>query len=85
MSNNAPQTFQGITPAQYAELVARANEAGLEISGNSGTKSKYGVEVAWNYAPESCELTIHCLRAPFFMSADEVDAKIRSLVNGVKA
>lgn len=85
MSQNAPQTFQGITNKQYAELVAQANAAGLAIEGNSGTKSKFGVEVTWNYAPENCELTIQCLRAPFFLSADEVDTKIRSLVNSVKS
>ncbi len=84
MSHNAPQVFKGITPVQYAELVARANAAGLAINGNSGTQSRFGVEITWNYAPESSELTIHCLKKPFFMTADDVDAKIRSLVSSVK-
>jgi hypothetical protein len=38
------------------------------------------VEVCWNYSPETRELTIQCLQAPFFLSAADVDAKIRSLV-----
>jgi hypothetical protein len=36
--------------------------------------------VAWNYSPETGELSIQCLSAPFFMSPDAVNAKIKALV-----
>ena len=85
MSHIAPQIFQGITPEQYAPLAAKAREAGIDLTENSGTTSKYGVEIAWNYTPENCELSVQCLKAPFFMSAADVNAKIRSLVESAKA
>jgi hypothetical protein len=40
------------------------------------------VEVAWNYSSGTQELTFQCLRTPFFMKAEDVDAKIKSLVKG---
>ncbi len=80
MAASAPQVFKGVTPEQYDRLVAKARAAGIELAGNSGTASKYGVEVAWNYVPETQELTLHCLKTPFFMSAADVDAKIQGLV-----
>jgi hypothetical protein len=80
MTASAAQVFGDVTPVQYARLVAKAKAAGIELSGNSGTASKYGVEVAWNYAPETLELTLQCLKTPFFVSAADVNAKIQALV-----
>jgi hypothetical protein len=80
MTASAAQRFEGITPAQYARLVAKAKAAGIDLSGNTGTASKYGVEVQWNYAPETEELTLQCLKTPFFVSAADVNSKIQTLV-----
>ena len=80
MSTSAPQIFRGVTPNQYARLVEKAKTSGIDLSGNSGTASKYGVEIAWNYTPAAQELTLQCLKTPFFMSASDVDAKIAALV-----
>lgn len=80
MGQSAPQVFKGITSEQYSRMSSKARAAGIEMNGNSGTGSKMGVVVAWNYIPETQELSIHCLKAPFFMSTSDVDARIRSLV-----
>ena len=80
MAQNPPRTFSGITPDQYAQLIVKAKAAGLELSGNSGTASKFGVEVQWNYSPESQQLTVQCLRTPMFVSASSVYGKLQSLV-----
>jgi len=80
MKLSAPMTFQGITPEQYADLLAKANAAGLALSGNSGIASRMGVEVQWNYSPESGLLSIECLRTPFFLKPGEVNGKIEALV-----
>lgn len=85
MTQSAPQVFQGIEPGQFAKLIEKAKAAGIDLAGNSGTASKYGVEVAWNYEPESRELSIHCLKTPFFVSVADVNAKIRSLVENATA
>jgi hypothetical protein len=76
----APQVFSGITPEQYASLLQKAQAAGFALSGNSGTASKYGVEVAWNYSPAAQQLTFQCLRTPFFIKPEDVNAKIETLV-----
>jgi hypothetical protein len=39
-----------------------------------------GVEVQWNYSPESGLLSIECLRTPFFLKPGEVNGKIEALV-----
>ena len=80
MSASAPLVFSGITPEQYNRLTAKAHAAGIELAGSSGTAEKFGVEVAWDYAPETGQLTLQCLRTPFFISTGEVHAKLQSLV-----
>jgi hypothetical protein len=80
MAQTAPQVFSGITPEQYAKLSAKAQAAGIDMRGSSGTASKFGVEMAWNYSAAAQELTVHCLRTPFFVKADDVNAKIQALV-----
>ena len=51
MAQSAPQVFSGITPTQYASLLLKAQANGLDLTGNNGTASKFGVEMAWNYSP----------------------------------
>lgn len=80
MAPSAPQTFKGITPDQYARLTEKAKGAGIEMEGNSGSATKFGVEMQWNYSPETQELTLQCLKHPFFVTAADVDTKMRDLV-----
>lgn len=81
MAENKSQIFSGITPAQFAVLVEKVKTAGMEISGNSGRASKMGVEVAWNYSPDTQQLELTCLHAPFFLSVEDVNARLRNAVN----
>lgn len=80
MDENEAQVFSGITPEQFARLTEKAKDSGIEIRGNSGSASEFGVEVAWNYVPETQQLSLHCLKTPFFISADHINGKIRTLV-----
>jgi len=80
MAASAPQVFNGITPETYARLVDKARGAGIELEGNNGTALKFGIEIAWNYSPEAQELTVQCLKAPFFLSAADVDKRMQALV-----
>ena len=80
MGLSAPHVFNGVTPEQFDRLVEKAKEAGIDIAGPSGVASKFGVEISWNYAADTQELTLQCLKVPFFMSVADVDAKIDSLV-----
>ena len=81
MSQTEPQVFNGITPQQFAKLVEKAKTAGIDLAGNGGTASQFGVEIAWSYAADKQELTLHCLHTPFFIKPEEVNAKIQALVN----
>jgi hypothetical protein len=80
MAQGAAQVFSGITPQAYAKLTEKARASGIELAGNSGTASKFGVQVAWNYVPETQQLTFQCLKTPFFISADDVHLKLQTLV-----
>jgi hypothetical protein len=80
MAQSPRQVFSGITPSTYTKLTEKARASGIELSGNSGTASKFGVEVAWNYVPETEQLTFQCLKTPFFISADDVHRKLQTLV-----
>jgi hypothetical protein len=80
MSDSSPQVFQGVAPEQYARLVQKARSAGIEMSGESGRASRMGVEVEWNYSAAKQELTLTCIRTPFFMSAQDVNEKLRAVV-----
>ena len=80
MTQSSPQVFKGITPEQFAKLSAKAQAAGIALNGNTGTAQKFGVEVEWNYVPETQQLTLHCLRTPFFVNVEDVNTKIKALV-----
>ena len=69
-----------ITPGQFAKLTARAQAAGINLGGNCGRASKFGVEIEWNYSAETGELTLHCLDTPLFVKPEAVNAKILALV-----
>lgn len=75
-----PQVFSNIAPTQYAALIQKASAVGIEMRGNSGTASNFGVEVTWNYSPEALQLTIQCLNSPAFISPESVNARIKALV-----
>ena len=80
MPPSPPQVFNGVTPDQYARLVEKAKAAGINLVGNSGTTSQYGVEVSWNYSPETQTLTLQVLKTPFFINADDANARLRKVV-----
>ncbi|MGH9520018.1 MAG: hypothetical protein ACRD2D_10230, partial [Terriglobales bacterium] len=80
MSSSAPLVFPSITPAQFAHLVQQAQASGIPISGSSGPATKFGVEVSWNYMPDSLQLTIECLHTPFFVRREDIENRLRALV-----
>ena len=81
MGSYRPQTFSGISPAQLERLQEKADAAGVEMSGPTGRASKKGVEVEWSYSEQTQELTVRCVHTPFFVRAEDVNAKLRSLVD----
>ena len=80
MGQFQPLVFSDISPEQFEKLTAKAQSVGIDISGNCGSAIKSGVEVAWDYLPESQKLTLQCLHAPFFVKPDEINTRIQALV-----
>jgi hypothetical protein len=80
VEQSPPLAFSGITPWHFAKLTAKAQAAGINLSGNRGRASKFGVEIEWNYSAETGELTLHCLDLPPFVKPEAVNAKILALV-----
>jgi hypothetical protein len=72
------QTFS-ITPAQYQTLAAKAQAAGVPISGDTGTATKDGVTVSWAYSGNSLGITIEN-REWFDPSVASLQQKITDLV-----
>lgn len=80
MSSHPPLIFNNISPDQYAKLSEKARAAGIELSGDRGTASKFGVQIAWNYSAETQQLTLQCIKTPVFVSAADVHTRIQKLV-----
>ena len=76
-----PAKTYTVTPEEFAAIEKRAaSGSGINIQGNSGTASKLGVTITWNY--DGTTLTIDCTSHPFFVGAEEIQADIDKLVNG---
>ena len=80
MANGEPLVFEGISLDQYARLTAKAKDAGIDLSGNNGSATRFGVEVSWSYSPSTQELVLQCLKTSFFISPVDVNARLESLV-----
>ncbi|HTA78913.1 MAG TPA: hypothetical protein VK720_05165 [Terracidiphilus sp.] len=80
MTQNPPQIFSGIRPEQFTKLSEQARAKGIDMNGNAGTASKFGVEVSWDYSPETGELIFRCTKTPMFVNAATVYAKLKSVV-----
>ena len=40
-----------------------------------------GIEVTWNYSPDSQQLNIQCTHVPFFVSCSDVNTRIGTLIS----
>jgi len=82
MGQCAAQVFSGISPAQFSCLVSQAAAQNIAIAGNSGTASKDGITVIWNYEPATQNLTIQCTDSPWYLPCGSINSKIHDLVDG---
>ena len=85
MALHTQQVFSSITLNHYAKLTEKARANGIAMNGNSGSASKYGVELEWIYEPEAQQLTVKCLRTPLFVPAAAVYSQLREMVEQSRA
>ena len=75
------QVFSGVTPAAWDSVKGKAAGAGLAMSADSGTLSKSGFTIDWNYDASEGSLTVTCTKAPFFLKCETVNAKIKEVID----
>ena len=80
MPSAEPLVFSSITPQQFAQLTQKATAAGINMNGDSGTASSFGIEVSWIYSAPAQQLTLQVLNTPFFMGPEAVNERIKQLV-----
>jgi len=83
---DAALVFNGITPARFDAICARAQRAtGIAIKGLNGTAQRDTplgvVEILWSCNPQTDMLTLQCLRRPPF-TLGKIESGLRDLVEG---
>jgi hypothetical protein len=81
MAGCATQTFTGITIERFGCLLAKAQEAGINIVGNSGSATQDGITIDWNFSPAEQTLDLQCTSAPFYVPCGTINSKIHDLVD----
>jgi hypothetical protein len=76
-------TFSGITEDHFSVIVARVAEAGIDLDGHSGQRSRAGLTIRWTFEPSREVLTIQCVGRPFFVGCTTINDRIQSLVGRV--
>jgi len=80
---NTPQTWT-VTPEQYAGLVAKAQAAGIPLTGQPGPIETHGVVLEETYDGTTLTITVES-RAWYDPSVADIQAKIAAAINGALA
>jgi len=75
-------SFTNVTPAVFTCLGKKAAEHGITISGDSGTASKSGFKISWNYNRAASTLSLQCLDKPGLVPCSLVKSTMKSTVQG---
>lgn len=78
-----PQVFSGVTEAHFELIVTRVAQAGIELDGHAGQRSRAGFTIRWAFDPVLERLTIQCVGRPFFVGCTTITDRIDSLVGTV--
>jgi hypothetical protein len=86
MSACASQTFSGVTPAQFESLTRKATAAvGTTLEGHTGSCSRQGFTVIWDYDLTEQKLVIQCTASPFSVTCGSINQRIHDLVDSAAA
>ncbi len=76
-----PITFENVTPEQFDRIEKRLDALGYadkaEDAANAGDAQDKGVKIGWKYDAGTQQLTIRCIKKPFFVSGEMLGKKIR--------
>jgi hypothetical protein len=83
MANSFSLTF---TPAQYQELIPKAQEIGISPSRISGPLPEQdGVIMSYTVVPQAdggTIITFTVSHKPFYVSMDEIESHVKALISG---
>ncbi len=86
MSACASQTFSDVTPTHFEMLARKASAAaGVTLDGYSGSCSRNGFTVIWDYDPDDQTLVIQCTESPFSVTCGSINQRIHDLVDSAAA
>jgi hypothetical protein len=86
MSACASQTFSGVTPAQFEALTRKASSiAGVTIESRTGSCSRSGFTIIWDYDAAELRLVIQCTASPFNVTCGSINQRIHDLVDSAAA
>jgi len=80
MSACAMLTYNNVTPAAWAAIVAEAAKMNITINGDGGSASAQGFTVQWNYDRAAQTLSLQCVDSPFFVSCSLINAHLNDAV-----
>ena len=82
MAGCASQSFSNVNQNVWDCLVKKAAGYGVTIDSPSGSASKMGITVQWNWSSAAGTLTMQCTDKPFIISCGTVESTITSAVTG---
>ncbi len=80
MSACAMLSYNNVTQAAWQCGIEKAASFGVEITSNTGTATKSGFTIAWNYNPDAQTLTLQCTDSPFFVPCSAINSQINNAV-----
>jgi hypothetical protein len=83
MAGCSSQSFTNVNQTVWNCLVAEAqSKYGITISTPSGSASKLGVTLQWNWSSANSTLTMQCTDKPFLIGCGTVQSAITDAVTG---
>lgn len=80
MSACAMLTYSGAIPAAWNCAKQKAASFGVVITDNSGSATKDGFTIAWNYNPDAQTASIQCTDSPWWAPCSIINSKINEQV-----
>lgn len=83
MSECNEQVFNGITQMRWDCIKqAMQGRTGVAITTDSGSASKSGFTIRWNFDPLAQVLTVQCLEKPFIIPCSAIESTLKGIANG---
>lgn len=76
----AMQSFNNVTPSAWQCCKTAVAGFGITITTDSGTQTKDGFTVTWNYNSGAQTLQIQCTDSPWWAPCSTINGKIHDLV-----